>query len=65
MKEGKLRSNVNWPEVLQEDGIKQGLSVLLFSNPQAHLHYGIQPTLRFTFKWVTVPAVTLCCIPIS
>jgi hypothetical protein len=31
-KDSKLRSNVNWPEVLEEDGIKQGLGVLPFPN---------------------------------
>jgi hypothetical protein len=34
MKDSKLRSNVNWPGVLAEDGIKQGLGVLPFPNPR-------------------------------
>jgi len=33
MKESKLSSSVNWPGVLQEDGIK-GLGVLSFPNPK-------------------------------
>jgi len=33
-KESKLRSNVNWPGVLEEDGMKQVLGVLPFPNPK-------------------------------
>jgi hypothetical protein len=34
MKDSKLRSTENWPRVLEEDGIKQGLGVLPFPNPK-------------------------------
>ena len=34
MKDSKLGSNVNWPGVLEEDGIKQGLGLLPLPNPK-------------------------------
>jgi hypothetical protein len=33
MNESNLRRNVNWPGVLEQDGIKQGLGLLPFPKP--------------------------------
>jgi hypothetical protein len=71
MKESKLKSNVNWPGVLEEDGIKQALGVLPFPNPKHTCIMASSLPLDLHLNgWNSLLlqpyiSVTLCCIPIS